>query len=141
MKILKGYIFSRPFFNERAPQHVQNIINKDYCKKKGFNFLMSATEYAYKNSTFILLELIEELDDYDGIIFYSVLQLPKDVKVQEFLFKKIVKKKKELHFGSVMSIKMALSSIQFCNAPLPFFVTTILTRFQSILQMNESINR
>ena len=99
MKILKGYIFSRPFFNERAPQHVQNIINKDYCKKKGFNFLMSATEYAYKNSTFILLELIEELDDYDGIIFYSVLQLPKDVKVQEFLFKKIVKKKKELHFA------------------------------------------
>lgn len=99
MKSLKGYIFSRPFFNERAPQHVQNIINKDYCKKKGFNFLMSVTEYAHKNSSFILYELIDELDDYDGIVFYSILQLPKDVKVQEFLFKKIIKKKKELHFA------------------------------------------
>ena len=49
MKTLKGYIFSRPFFNERVPQHVQNIVNKDYCKSQGYSFLMSATEYAYKN--------------------------------------------------------------------------------------------
>ena len=34
---------------------------------------MSATEYAYKNSTFILHELIDELSNYDGILFYSVL--------------------------------------------------------------------
>ena len=61
MKTLKGYIFSRPFFNERAPQHVQNIVIKEYCKTNGYSFLMSATEYAYKNSTFILHELIEEL--------------------------------------------------------------------------------
>ena len=33
MKSLKGYIFSRPFYGERAPQHIQNIVNKDYCKK------------------------------------------------------------------------------------------------------------
>ncbi len=98
MKTLKGYIFSRPFFNERAPQHVQNIVNKDYCEKKGYNFLMSATEYAYKNSTFILTELIEELKNYDGIIFYSLLQLPKNIKDQKYLFQKILKKKKELHF-------------------------------------------
>ena len=94
MKTLKGYIFCRPFFNERAPQHVQNIVNKEYCKTNGYSFLMSATEYAYKNSTFILHELIEELSNYDGIIFYSILQLPEDKKLQKFLFKKIIKKKK-----------------------------------------------
>ena len=99
MKTLKGYIFSRPFFNERAPQHVQNIVNKDYCKSKGYNFLMSATEYAYKNSTFILHELIDELSNYDGILFYSILQLPEDKKLQTFLFQKIIKNKKELHFA------------------------------------------
>ena len=32
--ILKGYIFSRPFFGERVPQNVQNIVLRDYCKKK-----------------------------------------------------------------------------------------------------------
>ena len=85
MKILKGYIFSRPFFNERAPQHVQNIVNKEYCQKKGYIFLMSATEFTFENSTFILHELIEELNNYDGILFYSLLQLPKDKKVQKIL--------------------------------------------------------
>ena len=34
MKKVRGYIFSRPFMGERAPQHVQNIIIRDFCKKK-----------------------------------------------------------------------------------------------------------
>jgi hypothetical protein len=99
MKKLKGYIFSRPFFNERVPQHIQNIINKDYCKKNHYNFLMSATEYSYDRSTFILNELIEEIKDYDGIVFYSLLQLPIDLKKRNEIFNKIIKKKKELHFA------------------------------------------
>ena len=32
MKV-KGYNFSREFMGERAPQHVQNIVMQDYCKK------------------------------------------------------------------------------------------------------------
>ena len=34
MKNLKGYIFSRPFLGERVPQHIQNTILREYCKKK-----------------------------------------------------------------------------------------------------------
>ena len=33
MKRIKGYIFSRSFMGERAPQHVQNIVIRDFCKK------------------------------------------------------------------------------------------------------------
>ena len=99
MKKLKGYIFSRPFFEERVPQHVQNIINKDYCQKKNYIFLMSATEYNQENSTHILYELIESINNYDGIIFYSLFQLPVDDKKRKKLFKKIIGKKKELHFA------------------------------------------
>ena len=33
MKNVKGYNFSRPFFGERVPQHVQNIVIKDFCNK------------------------------------------------------------------------------------------------------------
>ena len=99
MKKLKGYIFSRPFFEERVPQHVQNIINKDYCQKKNYMFLMSATEYNQENSTHILYELIDSINNYDGIIFYSLFQLPIDDKKRKNLFKKILGKKKELHFA------------------------------------------
>ena len=73
---LKGYIFSRPFLGERVPQHIQNIVIRDYCVKNNITFLMSATEYAVEESSYILSELIHNLKNYDGIIFYSLFQLP-----------------------------------------------------------------
>ena len=34
---------------ERVPQHVQNIVIKDFCQKNNLHFLLSSTEYAMKN--------------------------------------------------------------------------------------------
>ena len=35
---------------ERVPQHVQNIVIRDYCSKKDIQYLLSSTEYAMENS-------------------------------------------------------------------------------------------
>jgi sporadic carbohydrate cluster protein (TIGR04323 family) len=96
---LKGYIFSRPFLGERVPQHIQNIILRDYCKKKNIDFLLSATEYVADKSAYILFELLKNYKDYNGIIFYSLLQLPSQKNLRHLLFKQTIKKKKELHFA------------------------------------------
>ncbi len=96
---LKGYIFSRPFFGERVPQHIQNIILRDYCKKKDINFLLSATEYVVDKSTYILFELVKDYRNYDGIVLYSIFQLPSEKKLRHLFFKKTIEKKKELHFA------------------------------------------
>ena len=96
---LKGYIFGRPFLGERAPQHIQNIVLQDYCRKKSLNLLLSATEYAMQKSCLILFELLEDLKKYDGIIFYSVMQLPEEQKKRIKLYKKILSQKKSLHFA------------------------------------------
>jgi sporadic carbohydrate cluster protein (TIGR04323 family) len=96
---LKGYIFSRPFFGERVPQHIQNIILRDYCKKKDINFLLSATEYAVDKSTYILFELVKDYRNYNGIVFYSIFQLPFEKKLRHLIYKKTIEKKKELHFA------------------------------------------
>ena len=53
---------------ERVPQHVQNIIIRDYCIRNRMHFLLSATEYAIENSTLILNQLVEELDNIEGIV-------------------------------------------------------------------------
>ena len=37
---------------------------------------MSATEYTIENSSYILRELVDNLKNYNGIIFYSLFQLP-----------------------------------------------------------------
>lgn len=95
---LKGYIFSRPFLGERVPQHIQNIVIRDYCVKNNFTFLMSATEYAVKDSLYILSELIDNLKNYDGIVFYSLFQLPIKKKERHQVYNSIIKNKKQLHF-------------------------------------------
>ena len=99
MKNLKGYIFSRPFFEERAPQHVQNIVIKDYCEKKNFFFQLSATEYSKPKCDYILFELLKNINNYNGIVFYSLFQLPISKKRRSFFYKKMISKKKELHFA------------------------------------------
>mgnify|MGYP000182476464 CR=1 FL=1 len=99
MKNVRGYNFSRPFMGERAPQHVQNIVIKDFCNKNGLNFLLSATEYSMKNSSYILNELINDLENIYGIVAYSLFQLPEDEKKRKLMINKILKKKKKIFFA------------------------------------------
>ena len=99
MKNVRGYNFSRPFMGERAPQHVQNIVIKDFCNKNGLNFLLSATEYSMKNSSYILNELINDLENIYGIVAYSLFQLPEDEIKRKSMLNKILKKKKKIFFA------------------------------------------
>ena len=98
-KRLRGYIFSRPFMEERVPQHVQNIIIRDYCSKKDIQYLLSATEYAMKNSTLMLRQLIRDLPSSDGIVAYSIFQMPEDDDERLSIFDSVLALKKEIHFA------------------------------------------
>ncbi len=99
MKNVRGYNFSRPFMGERAPQHIQNIVIKDFCSKNNLNFLLSATEYSMKNSSYILNELINDLDNLYGIVAYSIFQLPENEKKRLEMLSKVIKKKKKIFFA------------------------------------------
>jgi sporadic carbohydrate cluster protein (TIGR04323 family) len=98
-KGFRGYIFSRPFMGERAPQHVQNIVIRDYCSKKGIHYLLSATEYAMGNSNLVLRQLINDLPSIDGIVAYSIFQMPEDNSERQSIFSKIISLNKEIHFA------------------------------------------
>jgi sporadic carbohydrate cluster protein (TIGR04323 family) len=99
MSKLRGYIFSRPFLGERAPQHIQNIILRDYCAKRKFTFLLSATEYAMEGSNLILNQIVDNIDDVDGIVAYSLFQLPEDYFERIKIISKVLGKSKSLHFA------------------------------------------
>jgi sporadic carbohydrate cluster protein (TIGR04323 family) len=96
---LRGYIFSRPFMGERVPQHVQNLVIRDYCKKQGFQYLLSATEYAMPNSHLILQQVLDELPKLDGIVFYSLFLLPEDTTERYRVIQIILKKEKTIYFA------------------------------------------
>jgi len=107
IKKVRGYIFCRSFMGERAPQHVQNIVIRDYCKKKKLSYLLSATEYGMENSHLMLKKVLVELKSkkVDGIVAYSLFQLPEDKKSRLKIYKEIIKMKKEIHF-SVEGLKI-----------------------------------
>jgi len=98
MKILKGYIFSRSFYNERVPQHIQNLVLRNYCQVNRLQYLLSATEYAMKESSLMLNKLIKELKGIDGLIFYSLFQLPENNIERQKIYRIIINLKKEIHF-------------------------------------------
>ena len=99
MNGVRGYIFSRPFMGERVPQHVQNMVIRDYCKKQGLQYLLSATEYAMPNSHLILQQVLDELSELDGIIFYSLFLLPEDTTERDRVIQIILKKEKTIYFA------------------------------------------
>jgi sporadic carbohydrate cluster protein (TIGR04323 family) len=115
MKGIRGYIFSRPFLGERVPQHVQNLVIRDYCKKKGIQYLLSATEYAMAGSHLILQQIMDELPQLEGIVFYSLFLLPEQKKERDRVCKVILENKKTIFFaveGLLMSNKIEHERIE-----------------------------
>ena len=98
MKKVRGYIFSRSINNNRVPQHVQNIVIRDFCNNSDLQYYLSATEYSMKNCYLILKSVLKEMSKFDGIVFYSINQLPIEKKKKELKFTKKCSKNQNFYF-------------------------------------------
>ena len=83
---------------ERVPQHVQNIVIRDYCVKNKYDYLLSSTEYVFKNSSLMLNQVLKELKNIDGVVAYSLFQLPETNDERKNTYKYF--KKKRISFCS-----------------------------------------
>ena len=99
MKKIRGYISGGPFMGERVPQHVQNVVIRDFCKKNSLEYLLSTSEYRMKNSFLILKDLVSNLKNIDGIVAYSIFQLPPNSDERKKILTKIINKKKFIQFA------------------------------------------
>jgi sporadic carbohydrate cluster protein (TIGR04323 family) len=95
----KGYIASRAFQGHRAPQHVQNLVIRDYCTSRNMTYLLSGTEYAIPGSFLILQQLINDLEALEGIVFYSMFQMPQNAKKRTVIYDDVLEQGKSLHFA------------------------------------------
>ncbi len=96
---LRGYIFAREIENNIVPHKVQNLVIRDFCKNNDFSFLLSSVEYKMKNSFLILEDIIKELPKINGIVMFSMFQLPLKDEERKKIYKKILDKKKYLCFA------------------------------------------
>lgn len=95
----RGYTFCRPFLGNRVPQHVQNVMIRDYCQRNGLKYLLHATEYAMPGSFLILRGLLQNLQDLDGIVAYSLFQMPEESTDRLEIAGEVLKAGKSLHFA------------------------------------------
>lgn len=73
-KRYRGYIGSRMSNGRSVPQHIQQMVIRDYCQRNGLTFMLSATEYCMDRCTMMLDAILAE--DNDGIVAYSMFLLP-----------------------------------------------------------------
>ena len=99
MNKFKGYISSRVFMGERVPQNIQNLCIRDFCNKNNFYYVLSSTEHAMENSFLVLKKLSNNLGKIDGIVMYSMFQLPSNKDLRLKIFNNFKKKKKKIFFA------------------------------------------
>ena len=98
MMEVRGYISSRPFFGERVPQTVQNIVIRNYCEKHELTFLLSKAEYCIKGCYSVLQNILNDLNEFDGIVLYSLFQLPENSELRRPVFDKVLESNKFMLF-------------------------------------------
>ena len=99
MRGYQGYVTSRSFQGQRVPQHIQNLVIRDYCNNRGMTYLLSGTEYAIPGSTMILKQILNSLEQLDGIVFYSLFQLPENTQDRIKIYQKVIACNKSIHFA------------------------------------------
>ena len=92
----RGYISSRPF---GGPQHIQNLVIRDYCKRRQLDYLLSATELAMPETYLMLAQLREQVEEIDGVVFYSIEQLPPEVGDRSEFFSRMISTRRASHFA------------------------------------------
>ena len=90
---------------ERVPQNVQNLFIRDFCNKKNFDYLLSATEYAMQECSMVLEQVIDDLKKIDGIVAYSIFQLPEKKEKRIKYLSKIIKLKKTF-YGALENLEV-----------------------------------
>jgi sporadic carbohydrate cluster protein (TIGR04323 family) len=93
----RGYVFSRAVDNHRVPQHIQNLVIRDYAARRKLHYLLSATEYAMPGCYLILEQVLDELATVDGVILYSMFMLPDGVERRDRIYRRLLQAGCRLH--------------------------------------------
>ena len=67
-KGFRGYMGARMSLDRSAPQHIQQLVMRDYCKTRGMHYLLAATEYCMPGCTMMLDGVLKELRMSGGIV-------------------------------------------------------------------------
>ena len=95
----RGYASARIALGRSTPQHVQQLVMRDYCVKRGMTYLLAATEYCMPGSTMILDGVLAELARVQGIVIYSLGLLPTSADKRREVYRRVIEEHCTLHLA------------------------------------------
>ncbi len=96
-KGFRGYMGARMEMQRSTPQHIQQLVMREYCKGQGLTYLLAATEYCMPGCTMILDAVLDELDHIEGIVMYSLCLFPQSQAKREEMYSRLFEKGCVLH--------------------------------------------
>ncbi len=95
----RGYIASRQIRGMDWPQHVQNLVVRDYAQRNGLAYLLSATEYAMPACYMMLETVLAELPRLNGVIAFSLFMMPAVPARRREVYRRVLDAGADLHFA------------------------------------------
>jgi sporadic carbohydrate cluster protein (TIGR04323 family) len=93
----RGYVASRPVRGQLWPQGVQNLVIRDYTRRNGLTYLLSAVEYAMPGCYMNLEATLEELDRIEGVLLFSLFMLPQRPERRRAIYDRVFAAGASLH--------------------------------------------
>lgn len=86
----RGYVTSRAFGEYRIPVPLQSLALRDYCARKGLQFILPANENNFPESYLVLEGMVQNLGDYSGIVMCSIHMLPQRPERRRQIYDRIL---------------------------------------------------
>lgn len=94
---LRGYVTSRAFGQYRIPVPLQSLALRDYCARKGLQFVLPANENSFPGSYLVLEGMVRSLADFSGVVMCSVQMLPQRPERRRQIYERIISSGCSLH--------------------------------------------
>lgn len=102
----RGYVAARPVLGNRVPQHVQNLVIRDFARRLGLDYKLSGTEYTMPGCYMMLEEILNELPQLDGIVAYTLFMLPRATERRRAVYGRVIDAGKTL-YGAVEGLRLS----------------------------------
>ena len=102
----RGYVAARPVLGNRVPQHVQNLVIRDFARRQGLAYKLSGTEYAMPGCYMMLEEILDELPRLEGFIAYTLFMLPRSTERRLAVYRRIIDAGR-IFYGAVEGLALA----------------------------------
>lgn len=94
----RGYVTCREFGGLTIPVPVQSQILREYCLRKGYIYKLHLNENIFPKSYMVLEGIIQNLNEFEGLLMCSIFMLPKKSSRRRIIYQKVFEQKIGIHF-------------------------------------------